>query len=729
MNKKILLVSLLAIGLVGCDDPRESSTPVEPSTPPVESSTPEESTPGYTPDLSANVELKLSVNYQNEKTGMKYQLDNEYSTPAGTQVKKGDWKPVWKTLQSELNFTINDVTPEAGKAVDKFKNDWATDQFADMACGNVSDITKQSVTGGTILNIEEYMEYLPNFSAFLEENPIVRQSITTTKYGTTDETGIYYFPYFDGFADLEKMTLVRADWVRKLLDDELVEGVDTNAGIWTTNEYTPKVADKSYSVTVPESLETTGTKTINKAEVTNIIEQQNALAAADRTGDKMAKQLRDYIDAKYGNQFAKRSDLFLGVDSCYDADEMVALMRVVRVSPARLTGNAAIEVVPFVPREYNNQRIADMYRWAGQLWGVRGVESRMGYLYIDAEGAIQDARGDAKLADVLENLNALYDEGLILKNFQSKAGYGVTDGKYAQSIVVGGNAAYAGFMEYDYSQTQGVWNDKPGSVATEGYDFRPILGGVAKWDDGDEATNYFHFTESWRSVKTQAWCLNANLANDEAKLLRALALADYFYSEEGHVLNSFGPESEGYTSGVINYQGREVPKFTDATLAQLNDPNIGAGSYTNYLRQFVGATLPVGYIKEQGMEYQCTSANAMNGLTIINKAIEVGTYKHVECAMTENPFFTIVPSAMSLSSGDATIVSELEASDKLGLINSNGSTSTWNLWDDYVMYGFGGTKGEAKLETKAQYLEMINTTWKLSDLVLIYNDAYELMIS
>ena len=45
------------------------------------------------------------------------------------------------------------------------------------------------------------------------------------------------------------------------------------------------------------------------------------------------------------------------------------------------------------------------------------------------------------------------------------------------------------------------------------------------------------------------------------------------------------------------------------------------------------------------------------------------------------------------------------------------------------MYGFGGTKGEAKLETKAQYLEMINTTWKLSDLVLIYNDAYELMIS
>ena len=28
--------------------------------------------------------------------------------------------------------------------------------------------------------------------------------------------------------------------------------------------------------------------------------------------------------------------------------------------------------------------------------------------------------------------------------------------------------------------------------------------------------------------------------------------------------------------------------------------------------------------------------------TIINKAIELGTYKHVECAITENPFYTIV---------------------------------------------------------------------------------------
>ena len=686
-------------------------------------STPEMSIPPLPldDDLSKHVELKMAVNY-NKNIGMKYSGNDDYVTPAGTIIKAGDYKPVWRTLQSNLNFTIDDVTSYYNSASNQFKSEWASNPYADIACANSTDIEIMAIERQNILNLNLYMEYLPNFSKFLQENPIVRQSITTYEY---DENCIYYLPYFDGFDDLEKMTQLRADYVRKLLDEPLPATLDTNANIWKTNEYEPTV-NENYSVVVPASLENNETKTIEKkAGVTNIVAQQNALAAADRTGAKMVQQLRDYIDARYGTQFAKRSDLFLGVDSCYDADEMVALMRVVRVSPLLLTGNADTQMVPFVPREYNNQRIADMYRWAGQLWGVRGVESRMGYLYIDAEGAIQDARGDAELADVLEILNALYDEGLILKNFQSKAGYGVTDGKYAQSIVVGGNAAYAGFMEYDYSQTQGVWNDRPGSKAIEGYDFRPILGGVAKWDDGDEATNYFHFTESWRSVKNQALCLDADLAKDNDKLMRALALCDYFWSEEGHELNSFGPASEGYVEGTFNYQGREVAKFTQATLDQLNNPDIGNGNYTNYLRQYVGATLPVGYIKEQGMEYQCTSENAKNGLAVINKAIELGTYKHVECKMTEDPFFTIVPSAFPLSKGDATTLTTINDAATLGSINSNGSTSAWCLWDNYVMYGF--ENAEQGTLSASQYLTQVNETWTLGRLVNIYQNAYDLM--
>ena len=109
------------------------------------------------------------------------------------------------------------------------------------------------------------------------------------------------------------------------------------------------------------------------------------------------------------------------------------------------------------------------------------------------------------------------------------------------------------------------------------------------------------------------------------------------------------------------------------------------------------------------------------------KAIEEGTYKHVEVSAQENPFYTIVPSAFALSGGQAEEKSALESKDKLGSINTNNSTSAYNPWDDYVMYGFGGTKGTETLETKEQYLTLINTTWELAKLVKIYQDAYDIM--
>ena len=681
--------------------------------------------PPYEPDLTEHVTLSISNNYD-KATGMKYAQDADYTTPAGTVIKKGAFKPVYQKLQETLNFAIEDVTSTTEKAVDQFKNNWKTNQYADIASGNVAQIVEFSVQGQseTILDLTEYLDYLPNFKAFLKQNQIVQETLYTEKWGDENDLAIYYFPYFDGISDLEKMTLLRADYVRKILDADLTDDMlDTDTTIWTDSLYQPTVADSSYSVTVPVSLESNNTKTITKAATTNIIAQQNALAANQRNGLTMVKQLRSYIDAKYGNQFAKRSDLFLGVDSCYDADEMIALMRVVRVSPKLLTGNASIEMVPFVPREYNNQRIADLYRWAGQLWGLRGLESRSGYLYIGSDGKLHDARGEQSTVTLLENLNKLYAEGLILKDFQTPNGYNVTNGKFAEKIVVGGDKNYSGFMEYDYSQTQGVWNDKAGSKAIEGYDFRPVMGAVATIG-AESVDGYVHFTESWRSVKSQGWCINAALKNDEAKLYRALALCDYLYSAEGQQLNSFGPEDEGYTSGTFNYQGREVAKFTDAALAQLNDSAIGGGSYTNYLRKFVGATLPVGYVKEQGMEYQCTSDNAKYGLSIINKGLELGTYRHVELAHTEDPFFTIVPSTFAVSRGNVTVKQQLEDKTRLGSINTNGSTAEWNIWDKYVMNGFGVT--DVTL-AKDAYLSLINDTYQLNVLVKIYQDAYDYM--
>ncbi len=711
----VLGLTLCSLVLAGCGGDPVVPDPVDPD--PVE------------PDpVEEHCTLSMSVNYD-KSTGLKYNQDVDYETPNGTKIKKGDFKPVWQAVQKELDFTIDDVTDSSGKAVDYFKNNWLTNQFADIAVGNVSVISQYGTQSGTILDLKEYVDSgkLPNFKTFLDENPIVKVSIETTSYKDSSKNAIYYAPYFDGFNDVEKYTLLRADFVEKLLDSDFdsVEW-DTDSNIWKTNKYTAQVKDNSYSVTVPESMDSEKTKTISKTATTNIVEQQNALSQSERTSKVMVKQFRDYLTAKYGTQYSKLSDIFLGVDACYDADEMVALMRLVRVSPYALTGNKNTEMVVFVPREYNNSRIADMYRWAGQLWGVRGVESRSGYLYVGEDGLIHDARGEEDITDLLENLNCLYQEGLIATNLHQQSNYGTTDGKLANALLVGngkevdGGKTYCGFMMYDYSQSQGALNDKPASKAVEGYNLRPIINAVADWkDDG----NYFQFTESWRSVKTEGWCINASIVNDEAKLTKALKLFDYFYSAEGQALYTCGPKSEGYYTDIVD----GTPTLSAKTLEQFHDSSLGKDNYTNYFRQFVGAGLNIGSVKNYGVEAQCTSANAKYGVDVVAHALKVGTFKHTELKFTDDPFYTITPSTFNLSSGNATTVQTLESAG-LNKINSNSKTTEWNIWDDYVVSGFGGTASDGTaLKSKSGYLTYYNNELQLTKLVKIYNDAYELM--
>ncbi len=720
----VLSAALIGLTISACGGtPTPTPTP-DPDPTPDPTPTPTPDDKDYEPDLSKNVTLSMSVNYQ-AGVGLTYQKDVDYSTPAGNKIKKGDFTPVWQAMQKELNFTINDVTDNSGKATDYFKNNWQTNQYADIAVGQASIISQYGTQGGTILDLNEYLDKMPNFKKFIDSNPIVKASIETTKYNDNSKNAIYYAPYFDGFNDIEKYTLLRADFVEKLLDADFdsVEWDETE-GLWNGGSYEAQDAD-SYEVEVPESMSSKNTKIVSKAKTENIVSQQNALSASDRTSKVMVKQFRDYLKAKYGTQYSKLSDIFLGVDACYDADEMVALMRLVKVSPKALTGDANTEMVVFTPREYNNSRIADLYRWGAQMWGVRGLESRSGYLYIDSDGTIHDARGEADTVELLSNLNALYKEGLIATNWHQKSNYGTTNGKYAESLLIGNgtsvdNKTYCGFMMYDYSQSQGALNDKANSLTVEGYNFRPIINAVADWkDDG----NYFQFTESWRSVKTEGWCINASIANDEDKLLRALAVFDYMYSEEGQALYTCGPESEGYYSGIVD----GIPQLTEKTLEQFADKNIGNYSYTNYFRQFVGAGLNIGGVKNYGVEGQCTSANAKVGVDIVAHALSVGTFKHVELSFEDDEFFTISPSTYNLTSGDATDVQTLESAG-LNKINSNSSSSQWNIWDDYVVSGFGGTASDGTtLYTKDGYLKYINETLNLKKLVNIYTSAYDLM--
>ena len=165
----------------------------------------------------------------------------------------------------------------------------------------------------------------------------------------------------------------------------------------------------------------------------------------------------------------------------------------------------------------------------------------------------------------------------------------------------------AGFMHYDYNQTQTVYNE---TKLQDGEKYMAVMVPVAKWFDGTNADGVFmRFTESWRSVKTDGWAISVKgVEGNQDKLYAALKLIDYAYSEEGQILMSYGPDAfikknDDGSYVTFNFNGKEMPVIADATFAELWEK--ASGNYTNYARQFLGSTL--SFLKSQAFEVQCTA--------------------------------------------------------------------------------------------------------------------------
>lgn len=669
-------------------------------------------------DLTKAQTLNMSVMYQKANTRMKFGGDSvkfPYEAANGKSYKSGDWKPVWEEVQENLNITINDVTDSSStKIADAFQLMQANNfKGVDIAQGSAADIIQQGTTvANSIVDLSQWLDYMPNFKKFLAENPIVETNIKDAK------GAIYYAPYFDGYNDLERMLMVRQDWVEKLLD--------SSTAVYDT---TVTLADTAYQAYMPSSLneeitvvkaDGSGTKKITKSygEGKGIIARQNALTT--KTGAALVQALKDYIKDTYGDQYAKPSDLFCGQDAAYDADELIALFRCVKTNPGLLTGDASKVIVPFFPRASTNDRTADLWRFC-QMWGVRGVESRSGYLYIDDEGKINDARDDVEMRDALVRLNAMYKEGLILKNFMTAEAAGNPNEDFRATLLKGN----LGFATYDYNQTTTIFNDNADCKKIEDFLFTSILPAVADWrGDG----NYFHFTESWRSVKTEGWFItnDAKTRSDEV-FKRCLTVFDYFYSDEGNMLMSYGPKDwiEHDAQGnvvYIDYQGNKVPKLAEATMKELSE--LAGGNYTNYYRYWLGATYPIGYVKQQGMEYQTVSEAAKPGLDKLNKAIELGVLQHITVTKNEDHFYDMVPTTFALSATEQNALKSNFTNLDNAINNTKGKV---NVWSNIVIYGFGGTtEGGVVLPTVDGYAEYM-TSLNIANYVAIYQLAYNRM--
>lgn len=578
--------------------------------------------------------LRMATGYNSVKTGLFFDAETAgdgITLADGITYNAGDLKPTWVEVQNQLGMVFEDKY-QGNSASNEF--DYWKEQLdqVDMVSGTAVKLTEYG-EAGSMVNIAEYLDLMPNFKAYLEANPIVRLSIT----GNTDTGAIYFSPYFDGVDDIERMPLMRTDWVQKLLDGE-GEFTADSCNTLAAPVYEPYMPT-SGSVTVDVvTADGTGVETVTKDydAAGNIVQLMNEAGTID--GVTAVNMLRTYIDTAYNGYYGtERSALFIGQNAAWDADELVALLRCVVANPQTLNGTDSVQGV-FTREDDNNQRRVDMFRFAGELFGVRGLESRLDYLYVDTDGTLRDARQEVATYEALDRMNALVKEGLISEAFINSSTE--SSSTYLENDL--------GFMHYDYNQTQTILNNT--KLQTEdGEKYMAVMVPVARWYDGtSEDGVYMRFTESWRSVKTDGWGISkAGVGDDQDKLYAALKLIDFAYSEQGQILMSYGPDAFIATNSdgsyvTFNFNGKEMPVIADATYAELWEK--ASGNYTNYARWYLGSTL--SFAKSQAFEYQCTSEVGKEGAAHISNAIALGVIKHVELAITDNGWYTCVPTVL-----------------------------------------------------------------------------------
>ncbi len=653
--------------------------------------------------------LRMAVGYNNAKTGLFFSADvaGEGITLAdGVTYQTGDLKPTWVEVEKRLGMVFED----------KYQGNSATKEFefwkerlneVDMIAGNATTLSEYGVAG-SLINIAEYLDQMPNFKAYLEANPIVRLSIT----GDTKTGAIYFSPYFDGVNDIERMPLMRVDWVQKLLDGEGAFAAE-KCGTLAAAVYEPYMPTSGKVEIDVVKADGSAVEKISKDydAAGNIVATMNAAGTID--GVAGVNMLREYIDKAYNGYYGtKRSDLFVGQNAAWDADELVALLRCVVANANTLNGTDSIQGL-FSREDANNQRRVDMFRFAGTLFGVRGLESRQDYLYVGTDGKLHDARQEPETYAALERMNAMVQEGLISKSFID-----MSDEKSSTML-----ENDLGFMHYDYNQTQTVYNE---TKLQDGEKYMAAMVPVALWQDGTEGGVYMRFTESWRSVKTDGWAISkAGVDGNTDKLNACLKLIDYAYSYEGKVLMSYGPDAFIKTKAdgsfeTFLFNGEEMPVIADATYAELWEK--ASGNYTNYARQYLGSTL--SFAKSQAFEYQCTHEVGREGAGYISTAIALGTIKHPELAIASNPWYTSIPTVLPNTKVENSKIAEYtDLKTKFSTSKGEANILIDQIVAGYAAEGMGNAEESAATVANTwsgtQYLALKQMAW--DRLVEYYN--------
>lgn len=384
----IVLASSMCIGLAACgpEPLKDSQTRLE-----------------VAENYTSGTTLSMNVGYQNDTPYgyITYKSDKALVSGEfelfGTRYAAGQLKPAWAALEKELDVKFADNFTNLGSdaQISQAMSDGLLSTY-DVITGSAKEITTNAQSDTDLfLDLRMYLDYMPNYKAFLKANPIVQLSLTSD----TSNGAMYYAPYFDGNDDIEKYEIANLTWIEKLLD-----GTAAGDSTTFTSQATAKAAKATGSTSASAAgdigdgkkasatsyMGTTGSWWVNTTDVAN--SDLNADGTLKETADT-SKTVKVYVD--YDNVLAElddtTSDLYQAVKDAGVTD------------PTSLTSGNIVDIQNAAINATN-----------GNVTGAQLLAILRNYIdvaYLDADGGnkFYDTR-----SDVFNGYNAAWDVDLLV---------------------------------------------------------------------------------------------------------------------------------------------------------------------------------------------------------------------------------------------------------------------------------------------------------------------------
>lgn len=667
----LLLTGIMALSLMGCVGDELETEPAKVTTTAKAAEATTAANGETTPDVVVEVppmELAASIDVNialgNNSRTITYNQATPLELPDGSVVVQGDLKPTWAYIEDQLGFEIKDITVQDQSASEMMDISAALGFTDATVYGGSSTAEKMMAFGaqGYFINFLDYLDYMPNFGAYLNENPNIKNAITAF------DGGVYFIPYAAELDNYARTFNARQEWVTLLLDGDM-------AGL------------ESESATLDTAYEGYWDR-----QSTNVIDLQNAAAGGALTRDVALETLITYINDTYPG-LATPSDLFLGVDAQYDIDELVALWRVIKLSPNTLSKAATGAVVdgaiitPFFARKAAYRE--DIFRLANYFGGQRvfGSDSYNARFYLDADGELQFSYAEEGFLEAVDSIANIYSEGLIFSEFSDLS----NKDDFRKEL-------YSKDTEEGHQQFGFMTSDWIASTTAANADVVGMLPPVTT-TNSDE---FVHYIENTRVIKPDGWTISS--ASTPEEINSALVLFDYFFSEEGNVVQNYGTpncleEGEVFTSAA----GIEYPKFNQWLLDTADE--LKSGDVSGFLRDFMGSQIPIGYQKEIGFELQYTVNHGWEAWALHEDANVLSSSYGAS-----DPYYLLVPPVFSLTEQDSALLNTLAVGedqvDQIFLFITGASGALGSIEEISDLYAAAGIE-EYVTVYRAAYNRMI----------------------